>query len=137
VQFGPDFLGDPQRSDERQAWFERIAVTSRAGAARSAGGVIARPDFAAQLSQVRVPTLVVVGEADRATPLAEARRMQRGIAGSELVVVPRAGHAVAIEQSAAVSQALAQFLERRLARDQETATQAEPLCGLDSQERAH
>jgi pimeloyl-ACP methyl ester carboxylesterase len=128
VQFGPDFLRDPQRSAERQVWFERIAATSRAGAVRAAGGVIARPDFAAPLSQVRVPTLIVVGEADRATPLAEARRLQRGIAGSELVVVPRAGHAVAIEQSVAVSQALGQFLERRHAHDQEIAAQTAPVA---------
>jgi pimeloyl-ACP methyl ester carboxylesterase len=125
VQFGPDFLRDARRGAERQVWFERIAAGSRSGAVRSAGGVISRSDFAGQLCQVRVPTLIVIGEQDRATPLAESQRLNRGIAGSDLVVVPRAGHAVTIEQPAAVCLALRQFLQRRNAHSPAAAAPTE------------
>jgi pimeloyl-ACP methyl ester carboxylesterase len=128
VQFGPDFLHEPQRGDERRTWFERIAGMSRCGATRSAGGVISRPDFSGQLSQVGVPTLIVVGEEDRATPVEEAQRMHRSIAGSELVVVPQAGHAVTIEQPAAVSLAIRQFLERKLAQSGSRGPQRTSGC---------
>ena len=132
VQFGPDFLRDPQRSDEHQAWFDRIGSTSRAGATRSAGGVITRPDFSGQLSRIRVPTLIIVGEHDRATPVEEARRLHRGIADSELVVVPRAGHAVTIEEPAAVSMAIRRFLDRWPSQVQEIAGQTQTAPGTSS-----
>lgn len=113
VQFGPDFLRDPHRATERTEWFERIAGMKLAGALRATDAVVRRPDFTPELDRVRVPTLIVVGEADRATPPAEARRLHAGIAGSELVVVPRAGHAVTVEQPVAVATALRGFLERQ------------------------
>lgn len=131
VQFGPDFLRDTRRDEERRTWSERIAVMSRAGATRSAGGVISRPDFSGQLDRVRVPTLILVGEDDRATPPEEARRIHDGIAASELVVVPRAGHAVVIEQPAAVNVAVQEFLERNFVRGQGGANEVEPLAAPD------
>lgn len=112
VQFGRDFLADPNRAGDRRAWFERIAATDRRGALRTADAVIRRPDFSTELGRVRVPTLIVVGEADRATPTAEARRLHVGIAGLQLVVVPRAGHAVTVEQPDAVTHALDRLLAR-------------------------
>jgi pimeloyl-ACP methyl ester carboxylesterase len=113
VQFGPDFLRDPSRATERKEWFERIAANNLAGVLPATDAVIRRPDFTPELSRVRVPTLVVVGETDLATPPAEARRLHAGIADSELVVVSRAGHAVTIEQPGAVATALRGFLERQ------------------------
>jgi pimeloyl-ACP methyl ester carboxylesterase len=112
VQFGPNFLRAPERSDERRVWFERMAAMNRAGAARAAGGVIRRTDFSGRLGEIGMPTLIVVGEEDRATPLEEAGRLHHGIAGSELVVVPGAGHAVAIEQPTTVARSIGEFLVR-------------------------
>lgn len=51
-----------------------------------------RPDSTADLATIRQPTLVLVGEEDTVTPLAEAQALQRSIAGSELAIVRRAGH---------------------------------------------
>ena len=112
VQFGRTFLESPDCRGERAMWRERIAANRRTGAARSANGVICRPDFSSQLSLIRTPTLIVVGEEDLATPIRESERMRLAIAGSEMVVVPRAGHGVAIEQPGAVSAAIRPFLDR-------------------------
>lgn len=112
VQFGRTFLESPDCHDARAMWRERIAANRRTGAARSAIGVICRPDFSSQLSLIRTPTLIVVGEEDLATPPRESERMRLAIAGSEMVVVPRAGHGVAIEQPGAVSAAIRPFLDR-------------------------
>ena len=40
--------------------------------------------------------------------------MHRGIAGSELVVIPAAGHLTNLEQPAAFDAALARFLDNRV-----------------------
>jgi 3-oxoadipate enol-lactonase len=60
-------------------------------------GLAARADSSSTLREIRVPTLVMVGEEDAITPVAEAEALQRGIAGSRLAVVPRAGHLSSLE----------------------------------------
>ncbi len=68
--------------------------------------IIARPDSRPLLGKINVPTLIVVGEGDQITPPEAAKEMQAGIAGSSLVVVPRAGHLALLEQPETVHAAL-------------------------------
>lgn len=49
-------------------------------------------DVTARLSQIRSPTLLIAGGRDRAFPLELVRATANGIAGSRLVVYPKAGH---------------------------------------------
>jgi len=65
-----------------------------------------------RLSQVRVPTLVIHGEADAVQPMAEAEKIVSGIAGAELVRIPEAGHTPPIESPDVVNDALARFFAR-------------------------
>ena len=74
------------------------------------GALIDRPDSTADLARVNIPTLVVVGEADAITPVADSEMMQRAIARSTLVVIADAGHLANLEQPEAFSRALADFL---------------------------
>lgn len=55
-------------------------------------GLAARPDRVAMLPTISVPTLVVVGEHDTITPLADAEVMANGIPDSRLLVAAGAGH---------------------------------------------
>jgi 3-oxoadipate enol-lactonase len=57
-----------------------------------------------------VPTLVLCGDEDVLTPVAEAEALQRGIAGSRLAVIPQAGHLASLENPAAFNRALQEFL---------------------------
>jgi 3-oxoadipate enol-lactonase len=75
-------------------------------------GLAARADSGPALREIRVPTLIVCGAEDTLTPVAEAEALQRGIAGSRLVVIPRAGHLANLEQPEAVNQALSEFLAK-------------------------
>ena len=68
--------------------------------------IIARADSRPDLGRIKIPTLVLVGEGDQITPPDAAEEMHRGIAGSRLVVVPRAGHLALLEQRDAVQEAL-------------------------------
>ena len=65
---------------------------------------------AAELDKIAVPTLLVFGEADALTTPAMGREMQARIEGSRLVVVPKAGHLVNLEQPEAFDAALEPFL---------------------------
>ncbi|MBM3449766.1 MAG: alpha/beta fold hydrolase [Armatimonadetes bacterium] len=75
-------------------------------------GLMERPDSRELLLRVRVPALVVVGEEDTLTPVASAEVLADGIADSELVVVPGAGHTPSLESPAAVAKAIHAFLRR-------------------------
>lgn len=68
-----------------------------------------RPDSMLVLRQAQVPALVVVGELDRITPIAEARSLRLLLKG-ELVVVPNVGHLPNVEDPLAFNEALAGFL---------------------------
>jgi pimeloyl-ACP methyl ester carboxylesterase len=73
-----------------------------------------RPDSMLLLRQAKVPALVIVGELDRITPIAEARSIRLLVKG-ELVVVPNVGHLPNIEDPVAFNEALAAFLGTDLA----------------------
>jgi pimeloyl-ACP methyl ester carboxylesterase len=77
---------------------------------RQQRAIIGRADSRPSLGAIRCPTLVVVGDDDRVTPLALAQELVQGIAGARLVVVPDSGHLSCIEQPATVSDALASWL---------------------------
>lgn len=68
-------------------------------------------DLRAGLAGVDNPTLVVVGDQDRATPPERARELADGIPGAELVVLPDCAHAPQLQQPHAFLAAVAPFLD--------------------------
>jgi 3-oxoadipate enol-lactonase/4-carboxymuconolactone decarboxylase len=77
-----------------------------AGAAEA----IAAADLTADTAALRLPTLVLVGDQDAATPLASAQAMATAIPGAQLVVLKDAAHIPTVEQPAAVTAAIGDFL---------------------------
>lgn len=73
--------------------------------------LLARPDAAPLLAAIRCPTLVLCGRDDAWSPPARHEFMHAHIAGSRLVVVDHCGHMSTMEQPAAVSTALAAWLD--------------------------
>jgi len=53
---------------------------------------IAREDRYRRLAKITVPTVVILGSADRATVPSHSRRLAAGVPGARLVTVPDAGH---------------------------------------------
>lgn len=74
--------------------------------------LLARRDASAQLPGIECPTLVLCGAQDGWANVAQHEALHRGIAGSELVVVPDCGHMSTMEQPEAVSAALLGWLGR-------------------------
>lgn len=79
-------------------------------------GMAERPDSIADLKSIDVPTMIVMGEEDSLTPLADGELMRQNIRGSQLKVIPKAGHYAPWEQSKAVGEVLRQFLDDNAAR---------------------
>ncbi len=67
-------------------------------------------DIIARVSEIRAPTLVVVGKDDHLTPVKYAEFLASKIPGARLVIVEGAGHSVMIEQADAVNRALIDFV---------------------------
>jgi pimeloyl-ACP methyl ester carboxylesterase len=67
-------------------------------------------DVMARIGTVRAPTLAICGEEDQLTPPRYSRFFGDRIAGSRVVVAPRAGHYVQVEQPEATTVALREFL---------------------------
>jgi pimeloyl-ACP methyl ester carboxylesterase len=87
-----------------------IERNSARGVARGIERLRDRPDSTALLPSIGVPALIIVGEEDGITPVAESKAMHEAIGGSTLVVVPRAGHLANLESPAAFNSAVAAFL---------------------------
>jgi pimeloyl-ACP methyl ester carboxylesterase len=74
-------------------------------------GMAARTDSVADLKTINVPTLIAIGEEDVLAKVADGELMHQHIAGSQLKVIPKAGHYAPWEQPEAVGTVLRQFLD--------------------------
>jgi len=74
-------------------------------------GMADRPDSVATLKTINVPTLIVTGTEDILTGVAEAQLIQQNISGSELQVIPKAGHYAVWEKAEEAGKSLRQFLD--------------------------
>ena len=103
--FSPAFRADPEvervrrrlRSDDIGSW-------SAAWHAISTFHALPR------LGEIAVPTLVLAGEIDAATPLAAAARLAEAISGARLRVLPAAPHMMQIERRDDYNAGVIQFL---------------------------
>jgi pimeloyl-ACP methyl ester carboxylesterase len=67
-------------------------------------------DLRKRLSEIAVPTLILVGDEDKLTPPKWSRYLNEHISNSRLEVIPGAGHFVQQEQPEAVNHAISTFL---------------------------
>ena len=93
---------------------ELVLSNSREAIAGAIRALMTRPDSTPLLRTIHCPTLVIVGDEDSLTPPTLSEEMHHAIAGSELVVIPAAGHLSSLEQPATFNSAVARFLTHRL-----------------------
>jgi 3-oxoadipate enol-lactonase len=73
-------------------------------------------DVTDRLGGIRLPTRVIVGAEDPATPPAAAEVIHRGIAGSDLVVVPGVSHMLHVEEPEVFNRHVLEFLDKQPAK---------------------
>jgi 3-oxoadipate enol-lactonase len=74
-------------------------------------GMAERPDSMETLKTINVPTLLVTGDEDIFTGVADAELMRQNISGSQMRVIAKAGHYSPWEQPEEVGKLLRQFLD--------------------------
>lgn len=78
---------------------------------RQQEAIIGRTDSRPDLPGIRMPTLVVVGEADAITTPEVAEEMAANIPAARLLTIPKAGHMALAEQPELVTSAMVEWLE--------------------------
>lgn len=105
-------LQDPTGTTARlRAMMEAATPVGIANALR---GMALRPDSTDLLSQITCPTLIITGEEDTITPLADAQLMAERISNAQIFTIPRAAHLSNLEQPEAFNQRLVAFLEENV-----------------------
>ncbi|MGH2568696.1 MAG: alpha/beta fold hydrolase [Bacteroidota bacterium] len=88
-----------------------IEANSPLGITGTLLALAARTDTSATLANIKVPTLILVGEHDAITPVAASQSMHEKIAGSKMQVIPNAAHMSNLENPSDFNAALLKFLK--------------------------
>lgn len=105
--FTPPYIArNPPMVDVIRRHLLATPVDGYAGCSEAIRGL----DYLDRLSEIKAPTLIMVGEDDPGTPVDASRAMHDRIPESKLVVLPSAAHLSNIEQTEAFNRALMSFL---------------------------
>jgi len=105
--FSPAYLAaNPQLIEERK----RVLMDIHPKAFQAACKILQETDLVPLLHRMRVPTLVVCGELDQATPPALTKAIADKVAGARYVELPGCGHCPPLEQPDAFIAAIGDFV---------------------------
>ncbi len=114
IMFGQSFLKDPARKQLRDKWRRFLGqVADKKAMSKAVNGVITRESIYDRLDDIKVPTLILVGDEDAATVPVKSERMHKAIAGSEFQIIPKGGHVSTIDAPDAVNAVLSDFLGKQ------------------------
>ncbi|HKY14364.1 MAG TPA: alpha/beta hydrolase, partial [Microthrixaceae bacterium] len=111
----PGLFTDLIPADRAEALATMMRENIRPASVRAAGHIGAETDLRPVLPTVDVPTLVLHGEADARSPLANAESLHAAISTSQLAVLPKLGHACVVEDPAACATEIRRFVSTVLA----------------------
>jgi pimeloyl-ACP methyl ester carboxylesterase len=110
--FSESFVArEPERAQELQRYFQLHPAPLAASAGQFVASVY--HDRARQLHRIQAPTLILHGELDAISPVANARQLAAGIPDSELRLIAGAGHAFPLEVPETSLRAVLEWLARR------------------------
>jgi len=106
--FTPSFL--KQRPPMVEIIRKEILVTSVQGYIGCAEA-IRKLNYLDRLSEIKLPTLIMVGEDDPGTPVSASEAIHQHLSNSKLFILPSARHLSNIEQAKAFNEILLKFLK--------------------------
>ena len=107
----PGLFSDLIPADRDAALTTIMRENVRPTTIRAAGHTGAETDLRPVLPTIDVPTLVLHGDADGRSPLANAKALHAAISTSALVVLPKLGHACVVEDPEACSTEIRRFVK--------------------------
>lgn len=108
--FGPSFRASDTGKDVVREWSRRLTGVDRVGLRHAVHGVTERGAVDDELAAITVPTQIIVGADDAATPVPHARQIASLIPHAQLHTIPACGHSSSLEQPQAVTDLLHSFL---------------------------
>jgi 3-oxoadipate enol-lactonase len=111
----PKLIGETtrrNRPDHVNQAREMMSRMTGAGISAALRGMAARSDSVSTLKTINIPTMIMVGNEDTLTPVADAELMHREIHGSEFAIVPAAGHYAPFERPEETVQIMRGFLDK-------------------------
>lgn len=110
IMFGYQFLNNPENKKELRGWKKDLINSDKKGVLNAVKGVIYRDGLKPNLlEKINLPTLIIVGDDDKATPEPKSHKMQELIPRALLKVIKGAGHLSNMEKPEEVNLALTQF----------------------------
>jgi pimeloyl-ACP methyl ester carboxylesterase len=106
----PGLFSDLIPADREAALATMMRENIRPATIRAASHIGAETDLRPVLPTIDVPTLVLHGEADARSPLANAEALHAAIPTSQLVVLPKLGHACLVEDPEACAAEIRRFV---------------------------
>jgi pimeloyl-ACP methyl ester carboxylesterase len=107
----PGLFSDLIPADREAALATMMRENVRPVTIRAAGHTGAETDLRPVLPTIDVPTLVLHGEVDARSPLANAEALHAAISTSQLVVLPKLGHACLVEDPEACAAEIRRFVK--------------------------
>jgi pimeloyl-ACP methyl ester carboxylesterase len=104
-------VATPLPADRRSELIEAFGRITAEGF-RASVACLPSHDVRHRLAEIMAPTLVIVGELDRETPVAYSRLLHDGIPNSTLVILPEVGHLSPSEDPEAFNHQLSRHLDR-------------------------
>lgn len=104
----PDPNYDPSASNTSTAWDVYREMWGSHGEYVVDGNLV-EVEYLDKLSQIKVPTLIIVGDHDESDPKM-SKEMHEKIAGSKLVILPKSGHMTFVDQPSLFLDAVREFV---------------------------
>lgn len=107
----PGLFTDLIPADRDAVLAKMMRENMRPATVRAAGYIGAETDLRPVLATIDVPTLLLHGESDARSPLANAEALHVAIPTSQLVVLPNLGHACVVEDPDACAAEIRRFVK--------------------------
>jgi 3-oxoadipate enol-lactonase len=108
--FTPSFL---KQNSKMLALIQQQLLATPVSGFIGCAEAIRRLNYLERLSEIKVPTLIMVGAEDPGTPVSVSVAMHERISNSKMVILPSARHLSNVEQAEAFNAALLTFLKNQ------------------------
>ena len=105
-----DLLYDPSEQVKKEA-FDRAMNTPKFVTYDCATEFMKNYDIRDRVSEIKVPTLIIVGEKDEATPAKMSQFLNREIEGSKLQIISDTKHMPLIDKAKELNEIIQKFIE--------------------------
>lgn len=94
----------------KKCFYDIVSKNTEEGISAGLVSLTTRMDCTEMLSEIHVPTLILVGEEDKVTPFSDAQHLHKNIVESQLKVIKKAGHLSNMENPEVFNKAVSEFL---------------------------